>query len=209
MKLNAKQKAALDKIKTAVTEADSDEARWTLIENCLATLNSATEMNIKDGAVYLKVKATKPVSTTVKVEKIEPDDITVKYNVAYACVLQTAIYIKGAVWGVSSPKALHDLIWSDDSKKAYRQYDDDKVTPSFFEAIGMVKVQIPTGTKPKDILTYLDADKRYAVSVRGSVEDHSLILDKGVWKEYRQMGSGTGFKEASPDKNTEIKFVYG
>jgi hypothetical protein len=207
--LNAKMKKALDNIKTTVTDAASAEARWTLIKQCLDASNSGTDTNVKDGAKYLGVAATKPAATTAIVEKVEPDDITSKYNVAYACVLQTAIYIKGSVWEQKSPKALHELIWTDNQKAAYRQYDDSKVTPKFFVAIGMTKVAIPTGTKLKDLMpTYLQNDRKYAVSVTGSVEDHSLVLDNGQWKEYNQTGSGSGFKAARVDTNAEVMYVY-
>src|SRR4051812_45775706 len=45
-------------------------------------------------------------------KKKEADDITLVYNARYACVLQAVIFIKGTVFGKSSPKDLHDLIWS-------------------------------------------------------------------------------------------------
>ena len=130
-----------------------------------------------------------------------------EYNVAYACVLQAIIYLKVTAWGKSSPKDLHTLIWTDQAKKQYRQYDDDKVIPSLLTAVGLSAVEIEAGTTVQDVEDTFGAGK-YFVSVKGSVEDHSLILDSGAWKEYNQTGSGSGFKAARTDKNAEVKSVY-
>jgi hypothetical protein len=161
----------------------------------------------KTDLAAIQKRMTELRDATPKAAKVEPDDITSEYNVAYACVLQAIIYLKVTAWGKSSPKDLHTLIWTDQAKKQYRQYDDDKVIPSLLTAVGLSAVEIEAGTTVQDVEDTFGAGK-YFVSVKGSVEDHSLILDSGAWKEYNQTGSGSGFKAARTDKNAEVKSVY-
>jgi hypothetical protein len=145
-------------------------------------------------------------------KRVEADDITSDYNPRFACVLQTVIYIKGTVFGKSSPKELHELIWAEKGKlQPYRQYDDDSVTPLFYTACGLTAKKFPADSTMETLPANLAAGK-YAVGVSGTVEDHMYILDVTkdgfAWKEYDQ-NSQRGFKDARINKNGEIKSVYG
>jgi hypothetical protein len=145
-------------------------------------------------------------------KKKEADDITSVYNARFACVLQAVIYIKGAVFGKASPKDLHDLIWSDKSKAQYRQYDDDSVTPDFYRAAGLNPVAFAADSTMETLPDTL-ANGKYAVGVKGSVEDHMYILDKTgknafAWKEFDQINL-RGFQDARINKNGKIDSVYG
>jgi hypothetical protein len=145
-------------------------------------------------------------------KKKEADDITSEYNARYACVLQAVIYIKGTVFGKSSPKDLHDLIWSDKSKAQFKQYDDDSVTPAFYRAAGLNPVAYPEGSTMDDLPGSLAIGK-YAVGVKGTVEDHMYILEKTgksafAWKEFDQINF-RGFKDARINKAGLITSVSG
>lgn len=144
-------------------------------------------------------------------KKKEADDITIDFKPSYACVLQTVIYIKGTVFGKSSPKDLHDLIWSDKSKTQFRQYDDDSVTPDFYRAAGLTPKPFAADAVMATLPDTLPIGK-YAVGVKGTVENHMYILDKTAkeanWKEFDQLG-GRGFQDARVNKNGKIDSVYG
>jgi hypothetical protein len=64
-RLNSAQKKLLDPIKAEVAGLATPQERWNRIKQALDAANAGTDINITDGAKYLKVVATKPAAAVV------------------------------------------------------------------------------------------------------------------------------------------------
>jgi hypothetical protein len=154
---------------------------------------------------------------TVKKErpKAQEEDIAVDYNPAKACVLQAAFLVSGGpILGASNAQGLHELIWKQEQYKEYRQYSDDAVSDKLYAFIHLPKYELKAGTTAGQLEQALPAGT-YVVSVKGTVEDHVMVLvisgksgkTSAVWKDYDQLG-GQGFKTASPNKAALVTSVH-